>query len=205
MNVAVLTFDAFNELDSFVVAALLNRLSEEGVCAYITAPTEEVVSKNGLVVKAQRPLTFAAEADAVVIGSGMKSAEIAADPKIRAALKLDPTRQLIASQCSGAFLLAALKLVEPGRSICTDLTSAPSIKALGFTTPGKPFHVEGDVASAGGCLSSQYIATWIAARLKGVEAAERMIWGAAPVGEKDAWVERSLAVVRPFLRLIEAA
>ncbi|WP_374576092.1 DJ-1/PfpI family protein [Phenylobacterium sp.] len=205
MNVAVLTFEAFNELDSFVVAALLNRLSEEGVRAYITAPTETVVSKNGVAVQAQKPLEFANEADAVVIGSGMKSAEVAADPKIRAVLKLDPARQLIASQCSGAFLLAALRLVEPGRPICTDLASAPAIKALGFTTPGKPFHAEGDVASAGGCLSSQYLATWIAARALGLEAAERMIWGAAPVGEKDAWVERALSAVRPFLRLSAAA
>lgn len=200
MNVAVLTFEAFNELDSFIVAALLNRLSGEGVRAYITAPAEQVTSKNGVVVAAQRPLEFANEADAVIIGSGMKSAEVAADPKIRTALRLDPSRQLIASQCSGAFLLAALRLVEPGRPICTDLASAPSIKALGFTTPGKPFHVEGDVASAGGCLSSQYVAAWIAARLKGVEAAERMIWGAAPVGEKDAWVERAITAVRPFVR-----
>jgi hypothetical protein len=39
VQVAVLTFDGFNELDSFVAAAILNRLSGEGVTAHITAPT----------------------------------------------------------------------------------------------------------------------------------------------------------------------
>lgn len=205
MNVAVLTFEGFNELDSFVVAALLNRLKPEGVSAYITAPGGQATSKNGVTVAAQRPLAFANEADVVVIGSGMKSDQLAADPAIGGALQLDPSRQLIASQCSGAFLLASLGLVEPGRPICTDLTSAPAVRALGFTTPGKPFHAEGNVASAGGCLSAQYLATWIAGRLLGLEAAERMIWGAAPVGEKDAWVERALSAVRPFLRVAEPA
>jgi transcriptional regulator GlxA family with amidase domain len=203
VNIAVLTFDAFNELDSFVAAALLNRLSTEGVSAYITAPSEQIVSKNGIVVQAQRPLAFAREADAVIIGSGMKSSEIAADPKILSALQLDPSRQLIASQCSGALILAGLGLVQPGHAVCTDLVTAPMLKAQGYNVAGKPFHVEGNVASAGGCLSAQYLAAWIAGRLLGVEAAERMIWGAAPVGEKDAWVKRSLSVVRPFLRTPE--
>jgi transcriptional regulator GlxA family with amidase domain len=206
MNVAVLTFDGFNELDSLVVAALLNRLADEGVRAFITAPTHEVTSKNGLTVRAQRGLDFASTADAVVIGSGVHAEAHAADADLLGRLDLDPARQLIVSQCSGAFMLAALGLVEPGRPICTDLSSAPGIKALGFTSPGKPFHAEGDVASAGGCLSSQYVAAWIAGRALGMEAAERMIWGAAPVGEKDAYVQRALSAVRPFLmRMLESA
>ena len=205
MDVAVLTFDAFNELDSFIAAALLNRLSAEGVRAQIVSPTPQVVSKNGIVVMAQQRLAFAAQADAVIIGSGIKSDEIARDPAILRQLRLDPSRQLIASQRSGALVLAALGLVEPGRPVCTDLTSAPHVKAMGFTVPGKAFHAEGNVASAGGCLSATYIAAWIAARAFGIEAAERMIWGAAPVGEKDAYVAQALSAVRPFLRMAEAA
>lgn len=200
LKIAILTFDAFNELDSFVAAALLNRLATDGVEAQITSPTDTVVSRSGVVVGAQRPLSFAREADAVIIGSGMKSDEIASDPQILEELKLEPSRQLIASQCSGALILSALGLVSVGHAVCTDLVTAPLLKTRGYQVAGKPFHAEGNVASAGGCLSAQYLATWIAARLLGLEAAERMIWGAAPVGEKDAWVERALAVVRPFVR-----
>jgi len=39
MQIAVLTFDGFNELDSFVPAAILNRMRAKGWNAYITAPT----------------------------------------------------------------------------------------------------------------------------------------------------------------------
>jgi hypothetical protein len=80
MKIAVLTFDAFNELDSFVSAALLNRMSGRGWCAYITGATDQVTSRNGVVVEAQKPLEFATEADAVIFGSAMKTDEIAQDP-----------------------------------------------------------------------------------------------------------------------------
>ena len=77
MQIAVLTFDGFNELDSFVAAAILNRLHAKGWAAHITSPTPEVTSMNGLVVRRQKPLAFASEADAVIIGSGRKTREIA--------------------------------------------------------------------------------------------------------------------------------
>jgi transcriptional regulator GlxA family with amidase domain len=197
MDVAVVTLDAFNELDSFVVAPLLNRLP--GVTAHIVAPTETVTSTNGVVVQAQRPLDFANRADAVVIGSGMRTDEFARDQALLARLALDPARQLIASQCSGALLLSALGLVPPGGRLCTDLVTAPLVAARGHEIPDAPFYAEGNVASAGGCLASQYIAAWIALRTVGAEAARRMIFAAAPVGEKEAWVERALSTVAPFV------
>ena len=63
MQIAVLTFDGFNELDSFIAAAMLNRLRSKGWQAHITSPTEEVTSMNGVTVRRQKPISFAAEAD----------------------------------------------------------------------------------------------------------------------------------------------
>lgn len=57
MQIAVLTFDGFNELDSFVAAAILNRMKSQGWKAHITAPTDEVTSMNGVVVRRQKPST----------------------------------------------------------------------------------------------------------------------------------------------------
>ena len=71
MQIAVLTFDGFNELDSFVAAAILNRMKPKGWRAHITSPTPEVTSMNGVTVQRQKPLEFASEADAVIIGSGV--------------------------------------------------------------------------------------------------------------------------------------
>lgn len=55
------------------------------------------------------------------------------------------------------------------------------------------------LATAGGCLSSQYLATWVIAKLAGEDVAASAIHYVAPVGEKDDHVAHALAVVRPFI------
>lgn len=198
MQIAVLTFDGFNELDSFVAAAILNRLKAKGWAAHITSPAEQVTSMNGVTVSRQRPIEFAAEADAVVIGSGVKTREIAADADLLGRLNLDPTRQLIAAQCSGTLLLAKLGLIGD-LPACTDLTTKPWVIEAGVNVIDAPFIVHGNVATAGGCLASQYIATWMIARAASIEDACDAMHYVAPVGEKDLYVARALSVVAPFL------
>ncbi len=198
MQIAVLTFDGFNELDSFVAAAILNRMKPQGWKAHITAPTDEVTSMNGVTVRRQKPLSFAAEADAVIIGSGTRTREIAADPDLLAQIRLDPSRQLIAAQCSGTLILARLGLVD-GVPACTDLTTKPWVMEAGVNVIDAPFFANGDVATAGGCLASQYLAAWMILRGAGRQAAQDAIRYVAPVGEKEAWVERTMGVVSPFV------
>ncbi|WP_304180043.1 DJ-1/PfpI family protein [Phenylobacterium aquaticum] len=198
MQIAVLTFDGFNELDSFVAASILNRLKAKGWAAHITSPTPEVTSLNGVTVHRQRPLEFAAEADAVLIGSGVRTRQIAADPAMLARIRLDPARQLIGAQCSGTLLLAKLGLIG-ALPACTDLTTKPWVIEAGVEVLDAPFVAHGNVATAGGCLASQYLATWMIARLASLADAEQAMHYVAPVGEKEAYVARALAVVTPFL------
>lgn len=198
MQIAVLTFDGFNELDSFIAAAILNRMKPHGWKAHITAPTDEVTSMNGVVVRRQKPLAFAAQADAVIIGSGVKTREIAADAALLSQIALDPSRQLIAAQCSGTLILARLGLIG-GVPACTDLSSKPWVVEAGVDVIDAPFFAKGNVATAGGCLASQYLAAWMILRGAGREAAEGAIHYVAPVGEKNAWVERTMGVVKPIL------
>jgi hypothetical protein len=58
---------------------------------------------------------------------------------------------------------------------------------------------QGNVASAGGCLASPYLAAWVIARLVGREAAETALATVAPVGEKRQYVAGVLGVVSPFV------
>jgi len=204
VRIAVLTFDGYNELDSFIAAAILNRMKAKGWAAYITAPTPEVTSLNGVTVQRQQPLEFAAEADAVLIGSGSKTREIAADADLLSRLKLDPSRQLIGAQCSGTLLLAKLGLVGD-LPACTDLTTKPWVIEAGVQVLDAPFVAHGNVATAGGCLASQYLAAWTIARLAGLAEAEEAIRYVAPVGEKDVYVARALAAITPFLPAGQAA
>jgi len=198
MQVAVLTFDGFNELDSFVAAAILNRMKAHGWAAHITSPTEQVTSMNGVTVQRQRPLEFAAEADAVLIGSGIKTREIAADAGLLARIKLDPARQLIGAQCSGTLLLAKLGLVGE-LPACTDLTTKPWVIEAGVKVVDAPFIAHGNVATAGGCLASLYLATWMIARGASMRDAEEAMHYVAPVGEKALYVDRAVSVVAPFV------
>jgi transcriptional regulator GlxA family with amidase domain len=204
VQIAVLTFDGFNELDSFIAASILNRMKAKGWQAHITSPTEQVTSMNGVTVHRQRPLEFAREADAVLIGSGIRTREIAADPAVLSQLDLDPTRQLIGAQCSGTLLLAKLGLVGD-LPACTDLTTKPWVIEAGVKVLDSPFVAHGNVATAGGCLSSQYLAAWMIARGASLREAEEALHYVAPVGEKETYVARAVAAVSPFLGVSAAA
>jgi transcriptional regulator GlxA family with amidase domain len=198
VRVAILTFDGFNELDSFIAFGLLNRLSTVGWKAEITSPSASVTSMNGVTVQAQRPLEFANEADAVIFGSGIYSRALAQNSALLDRLQLDPLRQLIGAQCSGALLMARLGLLAD-MPACTDLTTKPWLIEAGVRVEDAPFHARGPIATAGGCLAAQYLAAWLMLRGAGEVAARQALHYAAPVGEKDTYVARLLDRVRPFI------
>lgn len=139
-----------------------------------------------------------ADADAVLIGSGIATREITADANLLARIKLDPSRQLIGAQCSGTLLLAKLGLIGD-LPACTDLTTKPWVIEAGVNVIDAPFVAHGNVATAGGCLASQYLATWMIARGASVRDAEEAMHYVAPVSEKAMYVHHALGVVRPFL------
>lgn len=195
MQIAVVTFDGFNELDSFIASAVINRARSAGVRAYITTPTPSVTSMNGVPVVGQRGLDFVPEADVVLIGSGIRTLDVVADPALLDALPLDPARQLIGAQCSGALVLAKLGLLG-SMPACTDTTSRPFVEECGVTVLDEPFHAEGAIATAGGCLASLYLGAWAISRTVGEEAARAAVDYVAPVGEKDETVARVFAAIR---------
>lgn len=203
MQIAILTFEGFNELDSFIAAAILNRMKPQGWTAHITAPDETVTSMNGVRVQRQRPLDFAAQADAVLIGSGIRTREIATDAAMLARIALDPARQLIGAQCSGTLLLAKLGLVG-NLPACTDLTTKPWVVEAGVRVIDAPFVAHGNVATAGGCLSAPYLAAWMIARGGSMADAEAALHYVAPVGEKADYVARARAVIAPFVEAVAA-
>ena len=198
MHIAILTFDGFNELDSLIALGILKRVNKPGWRVSIASPTGRVCSMNGVVLESQAGLHEACAADAVIVGSGVRTREVVADPGLMAQLRLDPARQLLAAQCSGTLVLARLGLLE-GVAACADLTTKPWVQEAGIAVLDRPFTASGNVATAGGCLASQYLAAWIIARFEGIAAARSALHYVAPVGEKDEYVERAMANIRPFL------
>jgi transcriptional regulator GlxA family with amidase domain len=82
---------------------------------------------------------------------------------------------------------------------CTDLTTKPWVVAAGIEVLNQPFFARGNVATAGGCLASHYLAAWIIARLEGRDAANDALHYVAPVGEKDEYVERAWRNIANYL------
>jgi transcriptional regulator GlxA family with amidase domain len=198
MHIAILTFDGFNELDSLIALGILNRVKKPDWRVSLSCPTETVTSMNGVTLHAQSSLAQASDADAVLFGSGMKTRDIANDAHIMAQLKLDPARQLIGAQCSGTLMLAKLGLLNKIPA-CTDLLTKPWVQKAGVDVLNQPFYAAGNVATAGGCMSSQYLAAWVIARLEGLDAAKSAMHYVAPVGEKELYVDRAMANITPYL------
>lgn len=198
MNISILTFEGFNELDSFIALGILNRMKDFGWNVQITSPSQKIVSMNGVEIKAQQQLDFANSADVVLFGSGIYTRDIAKDKEILGNLNLNPKKQLIGAQCSGTLLLAKLGFLDNGYA-CTDLTTKPWVIESGIEVLNEPFVAKGNIATAGGCMSSQYLATWVIAKLAGISHAESSIHYVAPVGQKEKTVSECLSVVSPFL------
>lgn len=198
MHIAILTFEGFNELDSLIALGILNRIKKPDWRVSIACPSARVRSMNGVVLEAQASLAEASEADAVLVGSGVQTREVVANPALMEQLRLDPSRQLLGAQCSGTLVLAKLGLLD-GVPACTDLISKPWVEEAGISVFDTPFFAKGNVATAGGCLASQYLASWVIARLVGLEAAPSAMHYVAPVGEKDEYIDRAMRNITPFL------
>ena len=198
MHIAILTFEGFNELDSLIALGILNRIKRPSWRVSIACPSARVRSMNGVVIDAQASLNDANSADAVIVGSGLLTRDIVKDPAIMGELRLDPTKQLLGAQCSGTLILAKLGLLEDV-SACTDLTTKPWVEEAGVSVLDQPFFARGNIATAGGCLASQYLAVWVIARLAGIDAAEAALHYVAPVGEKEEYIARAMRNVQPYL------
>ncbi|MCC5624564.1 hypothetical protein [Nostoc sp. CHAB 5715] len=92
MNIALVTFDGFNEIDTFVTLTILNRIKQWNWKVQIVSPTKQVTSMNAIAIQAQQPLEFANNADVVLFGSGIHTREVVQNAGIISAFQLDPTQ-----------------------------------------------------------------------------------------------------------------
>ena len=72
--------------------------------------------------------------------------------------------------------------------------------AAGVEVLNQPFFARGNVATAGGCLASHYLAAWIIARLEASTRPKAALRYVAPVGEKEEYVARAMGNITPYLR-----
>ena len=182
MKVSIVIFDNFTDIDLWLMWDLLNRVRVDDWSVRILGELETHISVTGMTTNTHGRLEEARDADAVLIVSGPGTRDRILDEAWLANLKLDPSRQLIGSICSGSLILAKLGLLE-GKTATTYPTSRPLLEELGVEVVEKPFVAHGNVATAGGCLAQQYLIGWVVEKLADKDWSELIIKAIQPVGE----------------------
>ncbi len=181
-KISIVAFDDFTDIDVWLMWDLLNRVQAKDWQVRIIAENKEVVSSTGIKFKVHGALNKASESDAVLFASGKGTRRLIKDEEFLKALNLNPERQLIGSMCSGALILAALKLLD-GKKATTYPTVKTQLESFGVEVIEKPFVQQGNVATAAGCLSAQYLCGWVIETLAGKEEKEKVLSYIQPVGE----------------------
>jgi transcriptional regulator GlxA family with amidase domain len=201
MRIAVVAYEGFNELDVFGNLHMLSRASrlrpQAGIKAELTCVSPSIRSMYGVRVDAQRPMTFVQEASVVIIGSGGTLAATD-DAAFMSQLRLDPRRQMIGSQCSGALVLHKLGLLA-GSPACTDVNYRPRLEAEGVHVLDQPFFASGNTATAGGCLSAAHLSAWVLWRTLGADVAALTLQSVAAVGDQSHFAAQVLQTIAPYI------
>lgn len=198
MKISILTFDGFNEIDSFVALNVLNRVKADDWDVKVACFSEKAVSMNGVEVFQQETFEDATYSDAVIVGSGRNTKEHIGNAELMSSIRLSSDEQLICSQCSGVLILDELNILKE-QEVCTDAVTRPALQKEGYRVLEQPFHAQDNIAMAGGCLGGQYLAGWLIASLLNEQVAKDALRCVAPVGEEDIYVERAFNNIRDYI------
>ncbi len=163
-KVGIVLFDDFTDVDFFLMYDLLGRTTDSWEVKVLGTKPEHR-SHLGMMVKTDGHLSEVAQQDVVLITSGYRGIPAALkEPEFMNSLQLDPSEQLIGSICAGSFVLHELGLLK-GKRLTTNPHAKPTLEAMGGDVQDLPLVIEGNIATAGGCLSLVYLIGWMAERL----------------------------------------
>ena len=182
MNIALVAFDDFTDIDVFFMWDLLKRVKHPDWNVQIVGDKAQHTSSTGITLPMHGHVTEANTADVILFASGQGTRRLIKDEAYLQALHLAPERQYIGSMCSGALILAALGLLK-GKEATTYPTAKTALEAYGVTVVERPFVLQGRVATAAGCLAAQYLVGWVIETTLGAETKSRVLKSIAPVGE----------------------
>ena len=182
MRISIVIFDDFTDIDLFLMWDLLNRVCVPEWHVNIVGDKSQHTSKTGVVIATQGRIEEANQTDVVLFVSGRGALTRMHDQNWLSRFNLNPERQMIASICGGALLLAALGLLK-GKTATTYPTTKRALEAWGVSVEEKPFIANGNVATAGGCLAAQYIVGWVIEKKADKAWKDLVLKSIQPVGE----------------------
>lgn len=181
MNVQIVIFDGFDELDAIVPHEIWHMARElkPEVEVQLVTPNgfKEVTAANGLQVHAQAQLA-AKRPDILVVPGGGWITRSAAGAWVEAQRGTLPMKigqlhrdgVVMASVCTGAMLLATAGLLK-GRAATTNRGALDELAGLGAQVVRARVVDDGDVVTAGGITSGLDLTLWLVERFLGAPTA----------------------------------
>lgn len=183
MKISIIAFDNFTDIDVWLMWDLLNRVKNKNWQVKILGEKDSLVSQTGIVTATHGRLDEANESDVVLFTSGPGTRQKIHDQIFLSSFRLNPEKQMIGSMCSGALILAALGLLKPGQKATTYPTAKKLLEEYKVQVVEEAFVLNGNIATAAGCLAAQDLVGWVIERLIGKETKELVLDSIKPVGK----------------------
>jgi transcriptional regulator GlxA family with amidase domain len=183
-EISMILFDEFTDVDFFLMRDILGRtVTDWNVKVLGTKGIH--TSTLGLTVKTDGHVSEANASDVIIFTSGYKGVPTALeDEEFITSFNLNPQKQLIGSVCAGSFILSKLGLLK-GIKATTHPDAKSGLVSMGVDVQDKALVVEGNIATAGGCLSALYLTGWVAERLYGESKRREIHRQLIPAGQAD--------------------
>ncbi len=186
----IVAFDNFTDIDVFLAWDLLNRirLIDKNFQVKIVGTKTVHRSVCGIELSTSGIIEECNKADLVFFASGPGTRMLIKDQEYLRRFQLNSGKQLICSMCSGALVLAALGLLE-GLSATTYPTAVHELAGMGVKVEhDKHMVIQGNIATAAGCLAAVDLVKWAIERLYDSATADAVIASVLPVGQGQACI-----------------
>ncbi len=181
----IVTFDKFTDVDIFLPWDLLNRVKfmDKEFQVKIVGTETAHKSVSGLDIATHGLIEECNDADFVFFGSGPGTRNVIQDKTYLNRFKLDPEKQIIASMCSGALIIAALGHLK-GISATTYPTVFETLRNFGVEVIEDSHLVtHGNIGTAAGCLAAVDLIGWAIEKLYDKKVREDVIASVLPIGQ----------------------
>lgn len=181
----IVAFEKFTDIDVFLAWDLLNRvkLIDKDFNVKIVGTENSHKSVCGIDLKMNGVIEDCNNADIVFFSSGPGTRTIIKDEKYLQRFNLNPEKQLICSMCSGALIIAALGHLK-NLSATTYPTAFEELKKYDVNViENTHLVVQGNIATAAGCLAAVDLIGWVIEKTYNKESSEKVIASVLPIGQ----------------------
>jgi transcriptional regulator GlxA family with amidase domain len=185
MKIAIVVFDGFTDLDVFLPWDVLNRVRLVGGIndweVRIVGTSDTHLSMAGMQIPVTDKIDNLNNYEAVIFSSGIGVQNLYQNEDYLKRIQIDPAAQLIGSMCSGALILAALGVLKGEAT--TYPTAVEKLQRFGIKVVNESIVINGQVATAAGCLAAEQLSNWVIEKLAGKQMVQLISESIKPLGE----------------------